>query len=168
MEFTVSGEGQLPRDTAAGTGAAPGAAGGATGGEQPAQGTAATDTRPGGGLGTPIDPEGTNDPWAKYKWWILGGLGLALATGAGIMLKGSGPKDGSAAPVNPLSPVGSVPVAGPNTLLQVLKDELFAVETERLQGKLSDTQYAELKAALEIVLRRALARIEGTTGASNP
>ena len=168
MEFTVSGEGQLPRDTAAGAGAAPGAAGGAPGGEQPAQGTAATDTRPGGGLGTPIDPEGTNDPWAKYKWWILGGLGLALATGAGIMLKGSGPKDGSAVSVNPPSPTGSVPTAGSNTLLQVLKDELFAVETERLQGKLSDIQYAELKTALEIVLRRALARIEGTTGASNP
>jgi len=168
MEFTVSGEGQLPRDTATGAGDTPGTAGGAAAGAQPTQGTAATDTRPGGGLGTPIDPEGTNDPWAKYKWWILGGLGLALATGAGIMLKGSGAKDDSAAPVNPSSPAGSAPAAGPNTLLQVLKDELFAVETERLQGKLSDAQYAELKAALETVLRRALTRIEGTTGASNP
>ncbi len=49
--------------------------------------SAASDTRPGGGLGTPLDPEGTNDPWAKYKWWILGGLGLVMAVGAGIMLK---------------------------------------------------------------------------------
>ncbi len=52
-----------------------------------ATGSAAGDTRPGGGLGVPLDPEGKNDPWAKYKWWILGGLGLVMAAGAGFMLK---------------------------------------------------------------------------------
>ena len=142
MEFTVSGEGQLPRDTAAGaTGTGDPAATAAPG--TAATATAATDTRPGGGLGTPIDPEGTNDPWAKYKWWILGGLGLILAAGAGLMLKGPATKDTAA-----------------GSLLQALKEELFAIETERLQGKLTEVQYAELKSALETVLRRALARTE--------
>jgi hypothetical protein len=43
-------------------------------------------------------------------------------------------------------------------LLQALKDELFEIETDRLSGKLSEAQYGEQKAALEVVLRRALAR----------
>jgi hypothetical protein len=46
-------------------------------------------------------------------------------------------------------------------LLAALKDELFALETERLEGKLSEADYAETKFALEVVLRRALAR-QGT------
>ncbi len=107
LEFTVSGTGQLPRDNAAATA---GEGGGASG-PQPQTGgnaSAATDTRPGGGLGTPLDPEGTNDPWAKYKWWILGGLGLAMAAGAGFMLKNNNgqPAAGSGA-------IASAPIAGP-------------------------------------------------------
>ena len=43
-------------------------------------------------------------------------------------------------------------------MLAALKDELFALETDRLQGKLDDAAYAEQKAALEVVLRRALSR----------
>jgi hypothetical protein len=45
-----------------------------------------------------------------------------------------------------------------NSLLAALKDELFAIETDRVQGKLSDSDYVELKSALELVLRRALSR----------
>jgi hypothetical protein len=151
LDFTVSGSGQLPRDSGA---AAAGGQGGADAAAQPAAGgSAATDTRPGGGLGTPLDPEGTNDPWAKYKWWILGGLGLLLAGGAGVMLK-NGPQ--TAAPV-----AASASFAvGPNALLAALKEELFAVETDRLQGRLSENEYVEQKTALEIVLRRALLRSE--------
>ncbi len=157
VDFTVSGQGQLPRDPANN------ATGGGAG-DTPSQGvtstgqntgTAASDTRPGGGLGTPIDPEGANDPWAKYKWWIIGGLGLALAAGAGVLLK---------APAK-----GAVTAISTHTaLLQVLKDELFAVESEHLQGKLSDGHYAELKSALETVLRRALTRAEPPVAAALP
>jgi ribosomal protein L29 len=41
-------------------------------------------------------------------------------------------------------------------LLNALKDELFAVESEKIAGTLSPAEYAEVKAALETVLRRAL------------
>jgi hypothetical protein len=147
LGFTVSGTGQLPRDSQA-------AATAGSGGEQQADasaqagGSAATDTRPGGGLGNPIDPEGTNDPWAKYKWWILGGLGLLLAGGAGILMKG-----------NVAQPVAAGPVpAGPNSLLAAMKEELFVLETDKLQGRLSETEYQAQKSALETVLRRALVR----------
>ena len=153
LSFTVGGTGQLPRETPT-AGGAPG-----TGGQPQPTGTAATDTRPGGGLGNPIDPEGSNDPWAKYKWWILGGLGLVLAAGAGILLKQS-----PAAAARPdagspnIHPPGIPARSG--SLLAALKEELFAVETDRLQGKLSEAEYADQKSALEVVLRRALARAD--------
>jgi hypothetical protein len=160
LDFTVSGNGQLPRDS----GAAAAGQGGPTTTDASAAGSAgnaaATDTRPGGGLGTPLDPEGTNDPWAKYKWWILGGLGLLLAGGAGIMLKNNAP--GTVTSVV----AGTSFAVGPNALLAALKEELFAVETDRLQGRLSENEYVEQKTALEIVLRRALLRGERDTDAS--
>jgi 5-hydroxyisourate hydrolase-like protein (transthyretin family) len=157
LDFTVSGTGQMPRDTeaAATTGE------GATGAGQPGApaGGAAADTRPGGGLGVPLDPEGANDPWAKYKWWILGGLGLVMAVGAGIMLTGPqqtvGPQTGGAA-----SATG-------NSLLSAIKEELFALETDKLQGRLSEKEYLEQKKALETVLRRALVRGDGDADTSN-
>ncbi len=158
LQFTVGGTGQLPRDT-------PQAA--TTGGGDPAQaagaaaGTAATDTRPGGGLGNPIDPEGTNDPWAKYKWWILGGLGLLLAAGAGVMLKRS-PSDSAGGHAHGSGGTGAAPLHGGS--LAVLKEELFSLETDRLQGRMTEAEYAEHKAALEVVLRRVLAR--GGAGAA--
>jgi hypothetical protein len=173
LGFTVSGSGQLPRDSpAAGSQDAGADASGANGGDlTPSEASARqrADTKPGVGLNNPLDSEGDLEPWAKYKWWILGVLGLALATGAGLMLKQS-------PAIAPVATSASVPPAtamtGPGALLQALKDELFALETDRLEGKLSEPQYAEQKAALEVVLRRALGRgagpsIEATPGASN-
>ncbi|HEY2040122.1 MAG TPA: carboxypeptidase regulatory-like domain-containing protein, partial [Edaphobacter sp.] len=161
LEFTVSGAGQLPRDSAAPTAGD----GGQAGPQQAAGGSAATDTRPGGGLGNPIDPEGTNDPWAKYKWWILGGLGLAMAAGAGVMLK-NGPKNAAAA-AN-LQPIAAPVSTGSGDLFSTLKEELFALETDRLGGRLGEAEYAEQKAALEVVLKRALSRREPGPVASKP
>jgi len=169
VQFTIAGTGQLPDDNPQGGAGASGNTG------QAADQTGAGGQRPGGGLGAPIDPEATNDPWAKYKWWILGALGLALAAGAGIMLKSSpavavagtapSPAEDLAAPTGmyiPAAPSGPVLVASSGTapLLQALKDELFELETDRLAGRLSETDYAEHKAAFDVVLRRALSRTE--------
>jgi hypothetical protein len=111
-------------------------------------------------LGVPLDPEGTNDPWAKYKWWILGGLGLVMAVGAGVMLKNG--------PVQTVTPaVAGVIATGPDSLLAAMKEELFALETDKLQGRLTESEYVEQKAALEVVLRRALGRGERSADASN-
>jgi hypothetical protein len=59
-------------------------------------------------------------------------------------------------------PRASAPTAG---LLQTLKDELFELEADRLAGKLTDAEYAEHKAAFDLVLRRALARRDAGTAA---
>lgn len=169
VQFTISGSGQLPEapETAQG-------GGDQTGGGQADQ-TGASSSRPGGGMAPPGDPEGTNDPWAKYKWWIVTGLGLALVVGAGIMLK-SNPAVAVAGAAPPPAVDITVPstayassatqapatgaVSGGNPLLQALKDELFELETDRLAGRLTEAQYAEQKAAFDVVLRRALSRTD--------
>ncbi len=150
LEFTISGTGQLPRDAAAAT---PGTGGPQDTPSQGVQGQAPTgnDTRPGGGLGNPIDPEGSNDPWAKYKWWILGGLGLVLAAGAGFMVTTGGKGVAAAVPIAPAAPVG---------VLGALKEEFFTLESDRLTGKITEAEYAEQRAALDVVLKRAIARDE--------
>jgi hypothetical protein len=147
--FTVSGSGAMPRDTQA-TDSQASESSGATG---QAGSAAANDTRPGGGLGVPID---TPDPLDKYKWWILGAITLVFAVGAGFFL--SRPADGSAS-VAAAVPVSAVPApAAPGGLLAALKEELFTLETDHLQGHLTDPEYEQQKQALELVLRRALAR----------
>jgi hypothetical protein len=164
LDFMVSGTGQMPRETSAAAtagGAAADASAGAGGGAS----SAASDTRPGGGLGVPLDPEGTNDPWAKYKWWILGGLGLAMAVGAGMMLK-NGPAQAVTASSAGGFATGPV-ITGSDSLLAAMKEELFTLETDRLQGRLSESEYVEQKAALEVVLRRALLRGDRAADASN-
>jgi hypothetical protein len=154
LDFTVSGTGQLPRETQTGD-----AAQGSTpdaGNAGNAANPAATDTRPGGGLGVPVDPTDVRDPWSKYKWFIIAGLALVFAAGAGLLLRT--PTSPNAGPYPAAAGAPYPPTAHPNTLLHVLKDESFAIETDRLEGRLSEAQYAELKSAMDIVLRRALAR----------
>ena len=181
IQFTLAGTGQLPDESAQGGTATADQSAGA----QPAQ-SAASSQRPGGGLGVPDDPNGTNDTLAKYKWLIIGLLGLGLAGGAGFMLKSSPATTGPVAPPIPpvdiTAPAGAfaldayapaapspapwpssapTPASTPSTapsLLQALKDELFALETDRLSGKITEAEYAEHKAALDTVLRRALTR----------
>ena len=166
LSFTVSGEGVMPRDSqqTGGDNAAPGAAAGADAGT-PASPEA--DTRPGIGLGAPID---TPDPLQKYKWWILSGLALVLVIAAAFFLRGKPAASSEAATPAPsplvptLMPAPLSPVVATasrdsgNGLLAALKEELFSLETERLEGKLSEAEYLELKSAFEVVLRRALAR----------
>jgi hypothetical protein len=162
LGFTVSGSGQLPRETDTG---ASGDASGAPAGANGAPVTSANDTRPGIGLNNPIDPTGNNDPWAKYKWWILGGLGLVLAAGAGFMLKAPAPRPVSAphptaeSSASATSSAAAFAASAPSGVLAALKEELFALETDRLRGTVTEAEYAEQKAALEVLMRRALTRV---------
>jgi hypothetical protein len=166
LEFTVSGTGAFPRDSQAG------AADGGGPGPQAGDGSAAVNGpggTPGGGLGNPID---TPDPLAKYKYWILGALALVLAAAAAFLLrKPTGvvtvaPAGGGAVAAFATEPqvtqVNAFAAAGGKTrsqlLLEALKEELFAVESEKVAGKVSPEEYLEVKTALETVLRRALER----------
>jgi hypothetical protein len=148
LEFTVSGTGAFPREAQGdptGGGPQPGGDAGAA-----ANGPGGT---PGGGLGNPID---TPDPLSKYKYWILGSLVLVLIVAAAFLLRK--PAAAPPAETQPAGPALPVTANKSQLLLEALKEELFAIESEKVAGKLSAEQYAELKAALEIVLRRALGR----------
>src|SRR5271155_170811 len=118
VEFTVSGLGSMPREARGqGEGAQGGDAAGGSGQGGPSaagQGqptspeagsaAAASDTRPGGGLGNPID---TPDPLTKYRWWILGSLSRVLAAGAAFFLRNQAPAVAAVpegAPVPSLTP----------------------------------------------------------------
>ena len=170
VAFTVSGTGSIPRQAQNGQQSADSAAMGNGG-------------QPGGGIGTPID---TPDPLSKYKWWILGGLGLLLAVAAAFLLRrpagmpalavaGGGVAGSEAAQVaysapsahNPASATAgaasafapqAAPAARNAALLNAIKEELFALESEKVAGTLAPHEYDITKAALETVLRRALKR----------
>ncbi|MGP8227150.1 MAG: carboxypeptidase regulatory-like domain-containing protein [Terracidiphilus sp.] len=152
LEFTVSGSGSLPREdqsTQANQQAASSMGGQDNGGQE----AGAAGRQPGGGIGNPID---TPDPLSKYKWWILGGIALVMVASAALLLRKPG--DGTAVGYMADPRAGNAPPAKQTALLNALKEELFALESEKIAGTLAAEEYAKVKAALETVLRRALKR----------
>ena len=151
VEFTISGTGSMPREAQGAPQGSGQDAGAAAGG-------------PGGGIGVPIN---TPDPLSKYKWWILGGLALLLSAGAAFMLRKPTEAGVVPASMQPGAQATFAPqpgayqavgtTAGKNSpLLNALKEELFALESEKISGKITAEEYAQVKGALEIVLKRAL------------
>lgn len=155
LGFTVQGTGTInesPQQTASGA---------AQQENQPGR-----DNRPGGGLGAPID---SPDALQKYRWPILAAFALLLALGGWMVTKRqTAPSAGSAsAPkaVNVANPARSVPAPAPSApapkssmLLEALKEEMFQLEVERKQGKITPAEYEKAKAALDQTLERALKR----------
>jgi hypothetical protein len=173
LGFKLSGTGTLASNEGGGASEGGGAMGGQGG-----------DSRPGGGLGPPIDAP---DPLQKYRWWILGGFVLALAAGAvyvanrqrgavanvadsgmGVDFEIPEPPQSAPprvsrqapAPAPRVTAAASAPVAAPrpSMLLEALKEELFQLEVEHKQGKISQQEYEKAKAALDGTLERAIKR----------
>ena len=136
------------------------------------------DNRPGGGLGAPIDAP---DALQKYRWPILFGFAVLLAIGGWVVTKRqtgtsvaatSAAKGGAVssdygAALRPTSPATTKPTAAPaanppmaksSALLEALKEEIFQLEVERKQGKITPAEYEKAKAALDQTLERALKR----------
>jgi hypothetical protein len=165
IEFTIAGTGNMPREqqgaAAGGPAGGAGMGAGAPDGNSPDAGTAAPTGQPGGGIGPPVS--GT-EPLTKYKWWILGALALLLIAAAAFLLRkpaGFPATDGATGAAYPSSvayPAFASPASKNTALLNALKEEMFALESERISGTLAPEEYAETKAALEIVLKRALKR----------
>ena len=152
LAFTVSGTGTINDTQQADQGQ------GQDG--QAAGATSASDSRPGGGLGPPIDAP---DPLQKDWPYILGGFAILLVGGAVFTMKRPRPAtapDYASADL-PDIPITS-PVATPQThsarLLDALKEELFQLEVDRKQGKMTQAEYDQAKSALDQTLDRALKR----------
>ena len=154
LSFSVSGTGQFQAEGEQAAGGAVGG-GGAMGGGQPA----GRDNRPGGGLGAPID---SNDPLYDYRAVILGVFALVLVMGGFYVAA----KSNSAAPAAVVSgasvvvqvPSALAPADRNAKLLEAMKDELFHLELDRQQGKITPAEYEKAKAALDETLKRAVAR----------
>ncbi|HSA92915.1 MAG TPA: carboxypeptidase-like regulatory domain-containing protein [Terriglobales bacterium] len=153
--YRIAGTGTMPEigSTAGGSAAAAAASGGS------AQGRG-----PGGGLGPPSEAP---DPLRQYRWWILGGFALLLAFGAFQIMRRPRPAPAAAggATVSVARPVvAGVSPAAPSTadrsslLLNALKEELFSLELDRQQGRISPEEYEKAKAALDLTLARAVSR----------
>jgi len=129
--------------------------------------TAGRDSRPGGGLGPPIDAP---DPLEKYRWWLLGGFAAALVAGGLYIATRSrtvatvpdfAPTDVELPEPVRTSAAAPTPAAAParsGMLLEALKEELFQLEMEHKQGHISQQEYESAKAALDATLARALKR----------
>jgi hypothetical protein len=151
LAFKISGEGTLA--TGEGT-TAPGPSS-----------AAPPDTRPGGGLGPPIDAP---DPLQKYRWWILGGFAVALLGGGVFVasrqqaanragrskMKEFDPEEDesyAAVDVQPARKSSSM-------LLEGLKEELFQLEVDHKRGRITQQEYEKTKSALDQTLQHALKR----------
>jgi hypothetical protein len=156
LSFKISGNGLLPEGGSGGQDSA-GGGGQAVGGAQ-VSGPAG---RPGGGLGPPIEAP---DPLDKYRWYILGGFAIVLAAGA-IYISGRSKTvpvaDYSDVEVDvPEAPAArpSAPASRSGMLMEALKEELFQLELDHKQGRISQQEYEKAKAALDQTLERALKR----------
>jgi hypothetical protein len=173
LAFKLSGEGTLAAPVEEGSQQS-----------QPTQ--AQPESRPGGGLGPPIDAP---DPLQKYRWYILGGFAAVLILGGVIVAtrqqatnraapaksKGHGSmtyedegEEGYEVAEVPAAreSVGSAragetrarPPASSSMLLEALKEELFQLEVEHKQGRITQQEYESAKSALDQTLQRALKR----------
>ena len=158
LAFTISGTGTISESPAQV------ASGSAQGQNQSQAQNQARDNRPGGGLGVPIDAP---DALQQYRWPILIGFALVLAVGAWVVMKRQPAMVGAAATyVDPTVPSPTLaasvahapPVAKSAMLLEALKEEMFQLEMERRQGKVTPAEYDKAKAALDQTLDRALKR----------
>jgi len=135
------------------------------------------DNRPGGGLGVPIDAP---DALQQYRWPILGAFAVLLAIGGWVVTKRqpitaaaatstaklAAASSGHSAAVHPPGPTAPAPATSPagtpvarsSMLLEALKEELFQLEVEKKQGKITPADYEKARAALDQTLDRALKR----------
>jgi len=161
LGFAVSGTGVLASENDQG------APGGGMGGAQ-----TSADSRPGGGLGPPTEAPG---PLEQWKWYILGGFVAMLGFGAIYMVTrqsslpaparvaaaraGNGSGKVTATRSAASTPTAATPSRDRSgLLLEALKEELFQLEVERQEGKLSPAEYDRAKAALDQTLHRAVTR----------
>jgi hypothetical protein len=177
LGFSVSGSGALPRDVQTAQSA----------NGQPGAPASADDNRPGGGLGNPIDTPDPLSKY-KWWILSGAGLVLVIAAAfflrrpaqqdetvvaagapvsqaaeqyaAPLTWTQGAPPPSTVAPVPPQPPPAAEPSPEAHTrsLLNSLKEELFALEADRARGNVGEVEYAAHKQALEAIIRRALNR----------
>jgi hypothetical protein len=100
---------------------------------------------------------GLSAPAARRKWWVLG-IGGFLVLGAGGFLLWRGERLSANARL-----VAERTGPGAASSSEVLKEELFRLEIDRLHGTISVEEYDSARQALEGTIKRALARAGAKT-----
>jgi hypothetical protein len=140
VKFSVSGEG-LISNAAAGGG----------------------EVQPTGGGSTPAP--GSSGGTSGVLWFV--GIAIVIVIGGGIFVlwrRGATAKvDSSPKNLKPAAKAraqaqGQPAKSEPADMLEVLKDELFQLETDRLNGKISQEEYEKTKAGLDTLFRRQIKR----------
>ena len=169
LAFSISGEGTLEAGGQSGVQD--------SGPREPSSPSAATpapsQSRPGGGLGPPIDAP---DPLQKYRWWILGGFAaLLIMGGIYIAQRHQSAKRALSYPrvdsplIASIQKEGSREVSGEAPILEAIpspraelmagiREELFQIEMEHKKGQISQAEYQKAKAAIDRTLERVLKR----------
>jgi hypothetical protein len=140
VRFSVAGEGVAPRE---------------------AQGGEAAQSAP---ASTPSS--GTSNARNNAFWYILTGMIVVVAGGAFWLLRRTAAplqeekRTGSAAKrqakVRPSDASPAHAADAQETMLDALKDELFQLEQDRLDGKITAEEYEKSKAGLDALIRRQL------------
>jgi hypothetical protein len=133
VAFAISGKGEMPREPE--QAAAPNA-----------NGRRGEPSGPGGGMGVPNERP---DPLHSGQWLFLGVLSLFLAAG-GVFVYTSNQNAAVAGP--------AIPQDRSTLLMEAMKEEVFQLESDRLQGKINPQDYQTAKAALDKTLQRAVQR----------
>ncbi|HEX3156489.1 MAG TPA: hypothetical protein VHV32_17805 [Candidatus Angelobacter sp.] len=139
VAFAISGKGEMPRE--------PEQAAGPRNGGGPGE-----PAGPGGGLGVPNERP---DPLHSGQWLFLGVLSLFLAAG-GVFVYTSNQNVATAG--RP-----ALPQDRSALLMEAMKEEVFQLESDRLNGKINAQDYQTAKAALDKTLQRAVQRQPKTT-----
>ncbi len=146
VKFSVSGEGLIPNE-------APSANAGQPAGES-------------GGATIPAPSGGTSS-----VWWFIGGAILILIGGGAFILwrkreagkAASNPKVAKAVSKARAQTQSQAVKPQQGDMLDVLKDELFQLETDRVNGKISQEEYEKSKTGLDTLFRRQMKRNNKTT-----
>ena len=143
VKFSVSGEGLIPNEP--------------QGGGNPSQPTGESSTP------IPSSSGGTREA----LWFIVGALVILIGGGVFLMWRKSAaaraaahdPKAARAASKAKAQTQTQTQTAKPQgDMLDVLKDELFQLETDRVNGKISQEEYEKSKAGLDTLFRRQMKR----------
>ena len=141
VKFSVSGEGLIPTEAPGGSAA------------QPSSET---------GAAIPSSSSSTSGA----LWFVVGAIVILIGGGAFVMWRKSAaakapiePKAARAASKVRASAQVQAQAAKPQgDMLDVLKDELFQLETDRVSGKISQDEYEKSKAGLDTLFRRQMKR----------
>jgi len=133
VAFEIAGQGEMP---------GPQASAGGPGGPGPRDGN-----RPGGGLGLPNQMP---NPLQSGQWLFLGVLSLFMAAGA-VYVYTANQQTPAAAGASASQDRGGM-------LMEAMREEVFQLESDRIQGKISPQDYQTAKAALDKTLQRAVQR----------